>query len=184
MAVLKVKSPQHPGDWPRHRLTCDTPLGFIGVDPISPRAFVKEEAQVCFCRTLYQTREPSIHCTRDPFPLPPFPFPFSSWLRLFPRWCACLVCSFPLAHVLGFALLALLLLASFHWRLFLFWLLHSCLSPWLCLCFSVGFFFIIPFPFVLCPLAPARGLPVSPYCICDCLRYFFHPLLLIRLVYP
>ena len=78
MAVLKVESPQHPGDWPRHRLTCDTPLGFmiIGVDPIAPRAFVKEEAQVCFCRTLYQTREPSIHCTRDPFPLPPLPFPF------------------------------------------------------------------------------------------------------------
>ena len=54
MAVLKVESPQHPGDWPRHRLTCDTRLGFkiIGVDPIAPRAFVKEEAQVCFCRTL------------------------------------------------------------------------------------------------------------------------------------
>ena len=41
VAVLKVESPQHPGDWPRHRLTCDTPLGFmiIGVDPIAPRAF-------------------------------------------------------------------------------------------------------------------------------------------------
>ena len=78
MAVLKVESHQHPGDWPRHRLTCHIPLGFmiIGVDPIAPRAFVKEEAQVCFYRTLYQTREPSIHCTRDPFLLPPFPFPF------------------------------------------------------------------------------------------------------------
>ena len=70
---LRLNRPQHPG-----RLTCDTPLGLMimGVDPIAPRAFVKEEAQVCFCRTLYQTREPSIHCTRDPFPLPPLPFPF------------------------------------------------------------------------------------------------------------
>ena len=190
MAVLKVKSPQHPGDWPRHRLTFDTPLGFmiIGVDPISPRAFVKEEAQVCFCRTLYQTREPSIHCTRDPFSFASFPFSLSSWLRLFPWWFACLVCSFPfalvLAHVLGFALLALLLLASFHWRLFLFWLLHvvfhlGCVFAFPC------FFLFHSFPFCIVPLAPARGLPVSTYCICDCLRYFFlHSLLLIRLVYP
>ena len=75
---LRLNRSQHPGDWPRHRLTRDTPLGFmiIGVDTIAPRAYVKEEAQVCFCRTLYQTRETSIHCTRDSFPLPPLLFPF------------------------------------------------------------------------------------------------------------
>ena len=35
VAVLKVESHQHPGEWPRHRLICDTPLGFLitSVDP-------------------------------------------------------------------------------------------------------------------------------------------------------
>ena len=143
MAVFKVKSPQHPSDWPRHRLTCDTPLGFMikGVDPFRHELSSRRRhrsVSVAPCIKLVNRRFTAL-------PLPPFPFPFSSWLRLFPRWFACLVCSFPfalvLAHVLGFALLALLLLASFHWRLFLFWLLHSCLSPWLCLCFSVVFSF-------------------------------------------
>ena len=86
-----------------------------------------------------------------------------------------MVCTFPfalvLALVLGFALLAMLPLVSFVWRLFLFWLLHvvfhlGCVFafPW--------FFLFHSFPFCIVPLAPAMGLPVSPYCICDCLRFF------------
>ena len=167
---LRLNRPNTPSDWPRHRLTCDTPLGFmiISVDPISPRAFVKEEAQVCFCRTLYQTREPSIQCTSFAS------FPFSLFLLvetlstvvcllgLFlspcprPWFCpSCLASS----GFLSLALVPVLALAQLSFTLAVSLLFR-------------GFFFFIPFPFVLCPLAPARGLPVSPYCICDCLRYF------------
>ena len=75
-----------------------------------------------------------------------------------------MVCTFPfalvLALVLGFALLAMLPLVSFLWRLFLFWLLHVVIHlgcvfafPW--------FFFFHSFPFCIVPLVPARGLPVS-----------------------
>ena len=190
MAALKVESPQHPGDWPRHRLTCDTPLGFMimGVDPTSPRASAKEKAQVFFCRTLYQTREPSIHCTRDPFPLASFAFSLSllvetlsmefCLLGLFLSLCLCpcpgpWFCSSCLASS-GFLSLALVHVLA----------LARCLSPWLCLCFFVVFSYSF-LSILYCAPGPRQEIArFTVLCLRSLALFFLHPLLLVRPVYP
>ena len=72
-----------------------------------------------------------------------------------------MVYSFPfalvLSLVLGFA--ALPLLASFRWRLFLFWLLHVVFRLGAVSLLFRRFFFFIPFPFVLCPWSPPGDCP-------------------------
>ena len=89
-----------------------------------------------------------------------------------------------LARVLGFALLALPLLASFHWRLFLFWLLHVVLHLGWCLCFSVVFSFSF-LSLLYCAPGTRQGIARFTVLYLRLLALFFlHPLLLIRLVYP
>ena len=143
MAVLEVVSHQHPGDWPRHRLTCDTPLGFmiISVDPIAPRAFVKEDRSVSVapCTKLVNRRFTALVilflCLLSllPFLLVETLSMEVCLLGLFLSLCPCpcpgpWFCSSCLASS-GFLSLALGPVLA-HAR---------CLSPWLCLVFSSSF---------------------------------------------
>ena len=154
MAVLKVESPQHPGDWPRHRLTCDTPLGFImiGVDPHCATSFRQggghRSISVAPCTKLVNRRFTALVilflCL-----LSLFPFLLVETLSmevcllgLYLSLCPCpcpgpWFCSSCLASsgALSLALVPVLALAR-------------CLSPWLCLCFFRSFFVVFSSSFL------------------------------------
>ena len=90
-------------------------------------------------------------------------------LSLFPSLCPCpcpgpWFCSSCLAFS-GFLSLALVPVLA----------LARCLSPWLCLCFFVVFSSSFLSLLYCAPWPPPGDLPVSLYCVCDRLRYFFSP---------